>query len=139
MYNFTNKFQDYAYLTNKISLLLSLIGGNMYLDIQLPYSDNFLNWSCSFNFDNILNFRQRRWGSSLSAPHRHQRKFSGTRVCRVTFKHLPQPLKSHIRSFRNLGQLLKFSKKTFKKPKNAGVNFSFFCENKPPVKFQNSN
>jgi hypothetical protein len=33
-----------------------------------------------------------------SAPHRHLRKFSGTRVCRVTFKHLPQPLRSHIRS-----------------------------------------
>ena len=27
-----------------------------------------------------------------SAPHRHERKFSGARVCRVTFKHLPQPL-----------------------------------------------
>jgi hypothetical protein len=33
----------------------------------------------------------------------HQRKFSGTLVCRVTFKHLPQPL----RSFGTLGQLFK--------------------------------
>ena len=31
-----------------------------------------------------------------SAPHRRERKFSGARVCRVTFKHLPQPLRSHI-------------------------------------------
>ena len=30
------------------------------------------------------------------------------------FKHLPQPLRSHIRSFGTLGQLLKFSKKTLK-------------------------
>ena len=36
-------------------------------------------------------------------------------VCRVTFKHFPQPLRSHIRSFGNLGQLLKFYKKNFKK------------------------
>ena len=50
-----------------------------------------------------------------SAPHRHQQKLSGTRVCRVTFKHLPQPLRSHIRSFGTLGQLFKFSKKNFKK------------------------
>ena len=31
-----------------------------------------------------------------SAPHRRERKFSGARVCRVTFKHLPQPLRSYI-------------------------------------------
>ena len=29
------------------------------------------------------------------------------RVCRVTFKQLPQPLRSHIQSFGTLGQLLK--------------------------------
>ena len=29
------------------------------------------------------------------------------RVCRVTFKHLPQPLRSHFRSFGTLGQLFK--------------------------------
>ena len=86
-----------------------------------------------------------------SSPHRHERKLSGTRVCRVTFKHLPQPLKSNIRSFGTLGRILKFSIFFFKKPKNVpqgargglriflGVNISFFCENKPPVKFQNSN
>ena len=28
-----------------------------------------------------------------SAPHRRERKFSGTRVCKVVFKHLPLSLK----------------------------------------------
>ena len=32
---------------------------------------------------------------------------SGTHVCRVTFKDLPKPLRSHISSFGTLGQLLK--------------------------------
>ena len=40
-----------------------------------------------------------------SDPHRHERKFSGTRVCRVALKHLPQPLRSHIQSFRTLRQV----------------------------------
>ena len=78
-------------------------------------------------------------------------KFSGQRVCRVTFKHLPQPLRSNIQSFGTLGQILKFSKKKLKNLKMAptgaiggprifwGANISFFRENKPPVKFQNSN
>ena len=85
------------------------------------------------------------------AFHQHERKFFGAHICKVTFKHLPKPIRSHIRSFGTLGQLLKCSKKTLKKPKNdpqgargglqicLGVNVSFFCENKPPVKFQNSN
>ena len=50
-----------------------------------------------------------------SAPHRRERKFFGARVCRVTFKHLPQPRRSHIQTFGTLGQILKFSKKVFKK------------------------
>ena len=71
------------------------------------------------------NFRSRRWGSSLtvcarmtvrSSPHRHKRKFSSARVCRVTFKHLPQPLRSHIRSFGTLRQL--FKKPTFSAQKS---------------------
>ena len=37
--------------------------------------------------------------------------FPAHSVCRVTFKHLPQLLRSHIESFGTLGQLLKFSKK----------------------------
>ena len=45
-----------------------------------------------------------------SAPHQHERKSFGACVCRVTFKHLPQPLISHIQSFGTLGQLLKFKK-----------------------------
>ena len=40
-----------------------------------------------------------------------QMGISGTRVCRVTYKHLPQPLRIHIQSFGTLGQILKFSKK----------------------------
>jgi hypothetical protein len=66
--------------------------------------------------NNTKDFRSRRWGSSLticarstvrSSPHRHKRKFSAARVCRVTFKHLPQPIQSQIRSFGTLGQLFK--------------------------------
>ena len=44
------------------------------------------------------------WSAS---PHQIEWKFCGAHVCRVTFKHLPQPLRSHIRSFGILGQLLK--------------------------------
>ena len=46
------------------------------------------------------------WRVRLS-PHRHEQKFSGAHVRRVTFKHLPQPLRSYIRSFGTLGQLFK--------------------------------
>ena len=42
-----------------------------------------------------------------SAPHRHERKFFGAHVCRVTFKHLPQHLRIHVLSFGTLGQLFK--------------------------------
>ena len=64
----------------------------------------------------MKNFRSCRWGSSLTvcarltvrvSPHQHEWKFFAAHVCRVTFKHLPQPLRSYIRSFRTLGQLLK--------------------------------
>ena len=60
------------------------------------------------------NFRWRRWGSSLpcphrgtlrSAPHRRHRKFFAARVCIVTFKYLPQPLRMPMQSFRTLRQL----------------------------------
>jgi hypothetical protein len=72
----------------------------------------------------------------------------GAHVCRITFKHLPQPIRSHIKSFGIIGQLLKFSKKKLKMPPQGargglriflGVNISFFWENKPSVKFRNSN
>ena len=42
-----------------------------------------------------------------SSPHRRERKFSSAHVCRDTFKHLPQPLRSHIRSFGTLWKLFK--------------------------------
>ena len=76
-----------------------------------------------------LNFRSRRWGSSLtvcarltvrSSPHRHERKFSTSCVCRVTSKHLPQPLRSHIRSFGTLGQLFKIPPFSAQKSHSAG-------------------
>ena len=53
-----------------------------------------LSWVCT------------RW-TLRSAPYRDERKFSDAHVCSVTFKHLPQPLRIHIRSFRTLGQILK--------------------------------
>ena len=46
-------------------------------------------------------------GPSGRPPIDTSRNFSDACVCRVTFKHLPQPLRSHIRSFGTLGQLLK--------------------------------
>jgi hypothetical protein len=75
------------------------------------------------------NFPSRRWRSSLtvcarltvrSSPHRHKRKFSDARVCRVTFKHLPQPLQSHILSCGTIGQLFKIPPFSAQKPHSAG-------------------
>ena len=40
-------------------------------------------------------------------PHQHEKNFSGASVCRVSFKHIPYPLRSHIQNFGTLGQLLK--------------------------------
>ena len=40
-------------------------------------------------------------------PHQHEQKNVSTCVCKVTFKHLPQPLRSHIQSFRTIGQFFK--------------------------------
>jgi hypothetical protein len=37
------------------------------------------------------------------APHRREGKFSRACVCRFTFKHLTQPLRSHIQTFGTLG------------------------------------
>jgi hypothetical protein len=47
---------------------------------------------------------------SAHAPNQQERKFSSARVSRVTFKHLPQSLRTHIQSFGTLRQLLKFNK-----------------------------
>ena len=46
---------------------------------------------------------------------RHGQNFVGASVCKVIFKHIPQPLRSHNQSFETQGQLLKFSKKKLKK------------------------
>jgi hypothetical protein len=75
------------------------------------------------------NFRSCRWGSSLtvcarltvhSSPHRNERTFSGARVCRITFKHLPQPLRSHIFSFGTIGKDFKIPPFSAQKTHSAG-------------------
>ena len=55
--------------------------------------------------------------SKSLGPHRHERKFVDACVRKVTFKHLPQPLSSHMESFRTIGQLLKIP--PFARPKIA--------------------
>jgi hypothetical protein len=72
----------------------------------------------------IHNFRSRRWGprsrvcareTLRSAPHRHEWKFSGARVCRVTF----------VKSSHFLVKMVIL--------RGRGVpNFLFFCWN-PPI------
>jgi hypothetical protein len=75
------------------------------------------------------NFRSRRWGSSItvcarltvrSSPHRHEQKFFTAHVCRITCKHLPQPLWSHILSFGPLGQIFKIPPFSAQKSHSAG-------------------
>ena len=77
--------------------------------------------SNNFYMTSYTKFHSRRWGPLLpclhctratlrSAPHRHEMKFFGTRVCKVIFKHLPQPLRRHMQSFRTLRQLLAITK-----------------------------
>jgi hypothetical protein len=39
---------------------------------------------------------------SARPPNQHEQKFSSAHVCRVTFKHLTQPLRTHIQSFGTL-------------------------------------
>ena len=53
-------------------------------------------------------------------PHRHKKKF-GVHVCKVTFKHVPQPLRSHVQSFGTLGQILRAEQSTH----SARTNFKF--------------
>jgi hypothetical protein len=53
----------------------------------------------------VLAHRLHTLDRSLVPPYRHERKFSGACVSRVTFKHLPQAFRSHILSFGTLGQL----------------------------------
>ena len=60
--------------------------------------------------------RVRARGTLLSAPHRRERKFSGAPVCRIAFKHLPQPLRSHTevselydKSFQDIFEISRFS------------------------------
>ena len=55
-----------------------------------------------------------------SALHQRERKCFGAHVCTVDSKHLPQPIKSHIQSFRTLG---KFSNPLVH-PKSAYFNWN---------------
>jgi hypothetical protein len=67
----------------------------------------------------VLAHRLRTLDRSLVPPS-HGRKYSGACVCRVTFKHLPQPLQSHIFSFGTLGQLFKIPPSSAQKLHSAG-------------------
>jgi hypothetical protein len=80
-----------------------------------------------------------------AAPHRHEWKFSGPRVCRITFKHLTQTPQKSYAKFRNHRKpfeifkktltdlLLIFSKKKLKIAPNGargwGSNFIFSLQN----------
>ena len=63
------------------------------------------------------NFRWRRWGSPFPGLRTLDPPLSPPWTPSEIYRHtcLPQPLRSHIRSFGTLGQLLKFSKKNLKK------------------------
>ena len=50
-------------------------------------------------------------GTLCSVPCRHEQKFYAVHICRITFKHLPQLLRTHIRSFKNFKNLKKKLKK----------------------------
>ena len=102
-------------------------------------------------------FRSRRWGPRSpsahawwvrSSPHRHKRKFTGARLCRVTYKHLHQPLRCHIRSFGTLGQIFKIPPLSAQICHSAGsrggvpnhffwLECSYFCYLGARAKFQN--
>ena len=102
-------FRSFGYSTNEIYLPQSI------------KTMTFLKFSTSPAFTlpfcrKGLQFRSRRWGSLLtvctglivcSSPHQHERKFFGPRICIVTIKHLPQPIRSHTESFGTLGNILK--------------------------------
>ena len=87
-------------------------------------SKNF--WLCSSRDGTVTSRRELSKGlkrnlkfplapmGDLAAGSAHARPSArppSTRVCRVTFKHLPQFLKTHIRSVGTQGQLLECSKK----------------------------
>ena len=66
-----------------------------------------------------------------STPHRHQCKFFGAHVCKVTFKHLLQPHICHMQSFGTIGKLFSISP-PFYPPKNGivwgeeGTSYNFW-------------
>ena len=69
-------------------------------------------------------------------PARHERKFFGACVWKVTLKHLPQPLRSHIRSFGTLGQLFKISPFTAQNLHSSGDCFGLYLSRPSNVRKQ---
>ena len=67
----------------------------------------------------VLAHRLRTLDRSLVPPSTRA-EISGTRVCKVTFKHLPQPHQSHILSFGTLVQLFKIPPFSAQKLHSAG-------------------
>ena len=82
---------------------------NLIVDFTRIWPKNWQNLQSTSKYSASTNggprSRVHARGTLRSAPHRHERKFSGTRVCRIAFKHLPQPLRSHIQSFRTPRQV----------------------------------
>ena len=128
--NITLFWFNFVELSNLVILFENKVSESknpQYISVVQPCSVNHLAGQHQRQVE--YNFRSRRRGSSLtvctrltvrSSPHRHERKFSGARVCRVTFKHLPQPLRSHIRSFGTIGQLFKIPPFSAQKSHSAG-------------------
>ena len=55
--------------------------------------------------------------------HRQEHKCVGTHVSKATFKHFPQPIRSHMQSLRTLRQRLKDQPLSAQKSKSAGDNY----------------
>ena len=96
--------------------ILTVISFQLPLFVGVNYNAIKTNTQILSLIKNIKKFCSRRWGSSLLGLRMQDPPLSpqstwvdifGKCVCWVTFKHLPEPLRSLIRSFRTLGQLLK--------------------------------
>ena len=109
---------------NSVPKMVSMPPQLMIMNLQILFGQGFsflfsfpssvINLACaSINFLRVKKRNIRPWLISAHAdggprsptahagpfarhPHQHERKFSGAHVCRVTFKRLPQPLRSHI-------------------------------------------
>ena len=80
--------------------------------------------NCYYNFLDKI-FRWHRWGSSRPGLRTLDPPLSPPLTpaeiwCKFTSKHLLQPLRSHIQSFRTIGQLLKLTPLSAQKCHSAG-------------------